>query len=160
MGTVKASVLFIALVCLLEPSFAYQPTYRRSPLTRQSLAANTNDDDPLPDFELPEEKAEKLRQQAEEIRRQAKELENSIQRKPRPTFVPKVATDDDGTGPPTLRNKRVLVAGANGRLGSMVCRYILRHHPEVKEVVALVCTVGEASSRGYGRLSYEVVRVM
>jgi hypothetical protein len=50
----------------------------------------------------------------------------------------------------------VLVVGANGRLGSMVTRYILRNHPEVKEVVAAVHYVGQATSRGWGRLSYEV----
>jgi len=38
----------------------------------------------------------------------------------------------------------------------MVTRYLLRNHPEVKEVLAAVHYVGEATSRGYGRLSYEV----
>jgi hypothetical protein len=38
----------------------------------------------------------------------------------------------------------------------MVTRYLLRNHPEVKEVLAAVHYVGEASTRGYGRLSYEV----
>lgn len=57
----------------------------------------------------------------------------------------------------SLKGKRVLVAGANGRLGSMVCRYLLRNYPGV-EVVAAVHYVGEDSptARGYGRLSYEV----
>lgn len=56
----------------------------------------------------------------------------------------------------SLANKRVLILGANGRLGSMVTRHLLRSHPEVKEVVAAVHYVGQATTRGYGRLSYEV----
>jgi hypothetical protein len=128
---------------------------------------------PLPEYELPEEKAERLRRQAEEMRKQIERLEDSLQESrqrqpPRERFVPSPSSsmrrnepmdddDDDGLGPPTLRNKRILVAGANGRLGSMICRYLLRNHPEIKEVVALVHYIGESSTRGYGRLSYEVV---
>ena len=56
----------------------------------------------------------------------------------------------------SLKNKTVLVVGSNGRLGSMTTRHLLRNHPEVKEVLAAVHYVGEASTRGYGRLSYEV----
>ncbi|KAI2509859.1 hypothetical protein MHU86_4570 [Fragilaria crotonensis] len=58
----------------------------------------------------------------------------------------------------SLRKKRILVLGANGRVGSMVCRYLLRNHPEIEELVAAVHYVGENSptARGYGRLSYEV----
>jgi hypothetical protein len=57
-----------------------------------------------------------------------------------------------------LDGKRILLVGANGRLGSMVCRKLLRTYPEIKELVAMVQVVGENSgtSRGYGRLSYEV----
>jgi len=57
----------------------------------------------------------------------------------------------------SLKGKTVLVAGANGRLGSMVCRYLLRNHPQTN-VVAAVHYIGENSptARGYGRLSYEV----
>jgi len=55
-----------------------------------------------------------------------------------------------------LDQKRILVVGANGRLGSMVCRKLLRTYPEIKEVIAMVHIVGENSMRGYGRLSYEV----
>jgi hypothetical protein len=154
-------------------------------LSSQRTGTNNNNNDdgdgetdedslPLPEYELPEEKAERLRRQAEEMRKQIERLENTLidsrQRlPPRERFVPPTpfrpkATDDDdddddeGLGAPTLRNKRIMVAGANGRLGSMICRYLLRNHPEIKEVVAMVHTVGEASTRGYGRLSYEVVR--
>ena len=58
-----------------------------------------------------------------------------------------------------LDGKRVLVVGSNGRLGSMVCRRLLRQYPELAEVIAMVHVVpGENSrtQRGYGRLSYEV----
>jgi nucleoside-diphosphate-sugar epimerase len=67
------------------------------------------------------------------------------------------ASNDDLGGALSLRNKRVLVAGANGRLGSMVCRHLLRNYPST-QVVAAVHVVGENSptARGYGRLSYEV----
>jgi len=60
----------------------------------------------------------------------------------------------------SLKDKRILIIGANGRLGSMITRHILRTHgPEVKEIVAAVHYVppdGSSSTRGYGRLSYEV----
>lgn len=48
----------------------------------------------------------------------------------------------------------VAVAGANGRVGSMVCRELLRSHPQVT-VRALI---RDASNpfEGYGKLSYEV----
>ena len=38
----------------------------------------------------------------------------------------------------------------------MITRHLLRSHPELKEVIAAVHYVGEATTRGYGRLSYEV----
>ena len=57
-----------------------------------------------------------------------------------------------------LDGKNILVVGSNGRLGSMVCRRLLRQYPEIANVVAMVHVVGENSetSRGYGRLAYEV----
>mmetsp|Transcript_46654 Transcript_46654/g.53001 ORF Transcript_46654/g.53001 Transcript_46654/m.53001 type:complete len:591 (-) Transcript_46654:49-1821(-) len=63
---------------------------------------------------------------------------------------------DDEPPASILDGKRILVVGANGRLGSMVCRKLLRTYPEIKEVIAMVHIVGENSMRGYGRLSYEV----
>lgn len=45
------------------------------------------------------------------------------------------------------------VVGANGRVGSMVCRELLRNHPEVT-VRALVRTATD--TMGYSRLSYEI----
>jgi hypothetical protein len=146
----------------------HQMPWEFQSLVLVSSRQHNNDDaqeQPLPDYELPEEKAERLRRQAEDVRKEIENLESALdRRKPYDRFVvpsrkQRVEDDDvdEGLGPPTLRNKRVLIAGANGRLGSMMCRYILRSHPEVKEVVALVHYVGEASTRGYGRLSYEVV---
>ena len=48
----------------------------------------------------------------------------------------------------------VAVAGANGRVGSAVCRTLLRDHPQVS-VRALVRSASDPY-KGYGRLSYEV----
>jgi len=56
--------------------------------------------------------------------------------------------------PPLLPRCTIAVAGANGRVGSAVCREILRSHPQVT-VRALVRDAGNPWE-GYGRLSYEV----
>jgi nucleoside-diphosphate-sugar epimerase len=133
-----------------------------------STMMKSTKDDNLPSFELPEEvEAEKLKKQSEMLRQQIREMEEALeksrkQQQQKQKRQIQKATDelDDGSndGAMTLRNKRVLVAGANGRLGSLVCRYLLRNHPEIGEVVAAVHVVSENSptSRGYGRLSYEV----
>lgn len=129
----------------------------------------------LPGFDLPEEDdsasekmkkqeeedAKKWKQMAEELREQVRDLEEKLP--PRTSInnnelyiKAKEREEELNTSP--LKNKRVLVVGANGRVGSMVCRYLLRTHPEIEELVAAVHTVSENSvtSRGYGRLSYEV----
>lgn len=54
---------------------------------------------------------------------------------------------------PPLRPCTVVVAGANGRVGSMVCRQLLRTQPKVT-VRALVRSADRAED--YARLSYEV----
>lgn len=120
------------------------------------------DEDDLPDFDLPEEqeekKARRMQEQAAQLRQQIREMEQAIAAS-RSTKAPSPPTStavEPALGHSTLRNRRILVAGANGRLGSMVCRYLLRNYPELQEVVAAVHTVGESSTRGYGRLSYEV----
>ena len=103
------------------------------------------------------EDAEQMRQKAEELREQIRNMEKSLgDERPRNYDIPK-ADLVETLSKPTLAKKRVLVVGANGRLGSMVCRHLLRNNPET-EVVACVHYVGEDSytSRGYGRLSYEV----
>uniref|UniRef100_A0A6T7JGE5 Uncharacterized protein n=1 Tax=Attheya septentrionalis TaxID=420275 RepID=A0A6T7JGE5_9STRA len=108
-----------------------------------------------------EDEAARLRARAEELREQVRQLEETFGSEPRrpnqPKYVPPPPVEELKDGEVSLRNKRVLVVGANGRVGSMVCRYLLRNHPKT-EVVAAVHYVGENSStqRGYGRLSYEV----
>lgn len=107
-----------------------------------------------------EAEAERLKQKAEELRKQIRDMEETLgDSRPRnydtasPTATSAVIDEE----PMSLKKKRVLVVGANGRLGSMVCRRLLRNNPET-EVIACVHYVGEDSptSRGYGRLSYEV----
>lgn len=123
---------------------------------RTSLYESSNDDNE-------NEEAAKLRKKAEQLREQIRNLEETLgperERKANNNaqYIPAPKPEDlvEIKGK-SLKNKTVLITGANGRLGSMVARYILRNHPEVKEVVAAVHYVGEASSRGYGRLSYEV----
>ena len=106
-----------------------------------------------------EDETQRYREQAEKLREQIRQMEQDLgpSRKrsyEQPPTLEELEPEDQEM---TLRGKRVLVAGANGRLGSMVCRYLLRNHPQT-EVVAAVHYVGENSptSRGYGRLSYEV----
>ena len=131
------------------------------------MSNNVNDDDELPSFDLPEEEADTLKQKSELLRQQIREMEEALEksRKVRQQRLEAKAAakqdeldDIEDSGTMTLRNKRVLVTGANGRLGSLVCRYLLRNHPEIGEVVAAVHVVSENSptARGYGRLSYEV----
>jgi len=103
--------------------------------------------------------SQRLKAKAEELRQQIQKLEEQLisQRK---TIIRREDDSKTKEQQPTqgrsLKNKRILVIGANGRLGSMVVRYLLRNYPEVGEVVAAVHYVGTASTRGYGRLSYEV----
>lgn len=103
--------------------------------------------------------AERLRRQAEKLREQIREMEANLGERPRnyETSPPPETAKAQAEEPMSLKKKRVLVVGANGRLGSMVCRNLLRNNPQT-EVVAGVHYVGEDSptSRGYGRLSYEV----
>lgn len=108
-----------------------------------------------------EEEAARLQQRANELREEIRKMEQSLgdsrrrnyETPPPPTQQPAI----EKTQGMSLQNKCILVVGANGRLGSMVCRYLLRTHPNT-QVVAAVHTVGENSptARGYGRLSYEV----
>jgi len=111
-----------------------------------------------------ENEADQMKRKAEELREQIRKMEEQLddRRKERGILLNENRPaggddDDDASGEMSLKGRRVLVAGANGRLGSMVCRYLLRNYPGV-EVVAAVHYVGENSptARGYGRLSYEV----
>ena len=110
-----------------------------------------------------DEEAEKLRQQAEKLREQIRKMEANLGDKRTRSYDAGPTPEEEEAEAAklvegmSLKNKRVLVVGANGRLGSMVCRYLLRNNPQT-EVVACVHYVGEDSptARGYGRLSYEV----
>lgn len=144
------------LSCDIARAFA-PPTYQSSSasifLGRRSsrpLFSSTGGDG--------DDEAAKLRAKAEELREEIKKMEENLG-EVRPRFIPEVPIEEeDEILGMSLRNKKVLVVGANGRLGSMVCRYLLRNVPDIGEVVAGVHTVSEnsVSSRGYGRLSYEV----
>ena len=112
------------------------------------------------------ENAESLQRKANELRDQIRKMEEQLGdvRRSRAgdnkgaAGVPTPPQEDASTtGKMTLDGKRILVTGSNGRLGSMVCRHLLRNYPKT-EVVAQVHYVGEDSptARGYGRLSYEV----
>lgn len=105
-----------------------------------------------------EEEASRLKSKADALREQIRQMEETLgDQRGRDYYTPiQEETELEQDLGMSLRNKKVLVVGANGRLGSMVTRYLLRNYPEVKEVVAAVHYVGEASTRGYGRLSYEV----
>jgi len=105
-----------------------------------------------------------LQEKARQLRDQIRDMESQIGEERRTRYnIQRDDGDEDSDEPnngsdggKSLKDKRVLVLGANGRLGSMVTRHLLRSHPEVKEVVAAVHYVGQATTRGYGRLSYEV----
>jgi hypothetical protein len=104
--------------------------------------------------------ATRLRKQAQDLREQIRKMEEGLgENRPRNYDAPQRTAPETlvDQGAMSLKRKRVLVVGANGRLGSMVCRYLLRNNPQT-EVIACVHYVGENSStsRGYGRLSYEV----
>ena len=118
----------------------------RSQSSQTTLASNADDEASL------------LKRKAQDLREQAAKLESLLGPSRKSRLPPEPSNNQEDILPTgkTLRNKRVLITGANGRLGSMVTRHLLRSHPELKEVVAAVHYVGEATTRGYGRLSYEV----
>lgn len=120
--------------------------------TTESENVNDNDDE----SQRYHDQAERLREQ---IRQMEADLGPSRKRSYEYDEQPPTAADEQGEEDieMTLRGKRILVAGANGQLGSMVCRYLLRNYPQT-QVIAAVHYVGESSptSRGYARLSYEV----
>lgn len=124
---------------------------RSSTMTTRMAASNSDED----------EEAARLRRKAEELREQVRDLEKKLDRPERPmediiSTIPEPQPEPDRGM--NLDGKTVLVIGANGRTGSMVCRHLLRNFPKIGEVVAAVHTVSENSrtNRGYGRLSYEV----
>lgn len=140
------------------------PHHVSSCCSSRPLAVTIIDRSFLPLSAAPNEEAERLQQKAAELREQIRQKESEISEERKARGIEKArgiddnnnAEEDDEPIGKSLKNKRILIVGANGRLGSMVTRHLLRTHPEVKEVVAAVHYVGQATSRGYGRLSYEV----
>ena len=146
--TINESIAFSPVLRFLT---SFVTLYHKTVLNvNQSDSSSNNSDD-----------AESLRLKAEQLREQIRSLEEKLPRSSKLNNNDEYILIKDNKNEPkpegkSLKDKRVLIVGANGRLGSMVTRYILRNHPEVKEVVAAVHYVGEATTRGYGRLSYEV----
>lgn len=126
----------------------------------QTLRLSSANEEEESDNNTPD--ADKFLEKAQQLREQIRQMESQIGDDRRARYVEKMENnnnDDDATTPKkkSLKDKRVLILGANGRLGSMITRYLLRTYgKEVKEVVAAVHYVGQATTRGYGRLSYEV----
>ena len=122
------------------------------PLSMSVEASSESSDD--------DEEAARLRARAEELRDNIRKMEGDLGDKRGREYIAPVPAASTTLAEPagmSLRNKRVLVVGANGRLGSMVVRHLLRTNPTT-EIVAAVHVVGENSStaRGYGRLAYEI----
>jgi hypothetical protein len=167
-----------ALASTLSADAFTQPTQiSRSRSARsfsyKSLSATSDENEPLPEFDDNEQaqndkaEADKFLEKAQQLREQIRQMESQIGDDRRARYVEKMENDqdnnnnddDDDTTPKkkSLKGKRVLILGANGRLGSMITRYLLRTYgSEIKEAVAAVHYVGQATTRGYGRLSYEV----
>ena len=159
MKILAAHTRFLALIPLIaSSSSAFTSSSRSNPVgqwsfgTRSSskLFADANDN----------EEAGRLKKQAEKLRAQIRDMEASLGNERKRSYdeaPPTVVEVEPEEQEMSLKGKTVLVAGSNGRLGSMVCRYLLRNNPQT-QVVAAVHYVGENSptARGYGRLAYEV----
>ena len=158
MKILAAHTRFLALIPLIASSSAFTSSSRSNPVgqwsfgTRSSskLFADANDN----------EEAGRLKKQAEKLRAQIRDMEASLGNERKRSYdeaPPTVVEVEPEEQEMSLKGKTVLVAGSNGRLGSMVCRYLLRNNPQT-QVVAAVHYVGENSptARGYGRLAYEV----
>jgi len=137
----------------------------RSKQSHSLLSASSDDDADQESNNNEEEEARRLQEKAQQLRDQVRQMESQLgDDRGRTRYNSQqennnnnVDDDDDAANNvKSLKNKRILILGANGRLGSMITRHLLRSHPELKEVVAAVHYVGQATTRGYGRLSYEV----
>jgi hypothetical protein len=161
---------WIALACLAACSALVADALLQAPPrglhsarfcpTALRAEGDTNESDEANDRkEEQEAAAERWKQQAEELREQIQKMEADLPEKPlREPIEPIVPPKPEKEPVSFLDGKNILLVGANGRLGSMVCRRLLRQYPEIANVVAMVHVVGENSetSRGYGRLAYEV----
>lgn len=105
------------------------------------------DSDPIE----PDDESIRLKRQAEELRKQIRELEIQLgdrrvldedgsqnsQWEVSQTSGIKTEVKKSVVNKMSLRGKRVLVVGANGRVGSMVCRYLLRNFAQTQVVAAV-----------------------
>lgn len=167
-----AAVLVLSASLLID-AFTQPTTMTQQVFSCKSMAyplqtlrlSSANEEEEENDNNNPD--ADKFLEKAQQLRDQIRQMESQIGDDRRARYVEKMENDnnnnndddDDATTPKkkSLKDKRVLILGANGRLGSMITRYLLRTYgKEVKEVVAAVHYVGQATTRGYGRLSYEV----
>ena len=148
--------ILLAVLVLLGASAAFPVVVPKVSSLRSSRAQQSSSRLASPD-ENDETEADRLQKQAEKLRQQIREMEVSLEETRKRPPSSEVTVEEEESSEKTLRGKQILVAGANGRLGSMVCRYLLRNNPQTK-VVAAVHYVGENSpvARGYGRLAYEV----
>jgi hypothetical protein len=108
----------------------------------------------LPSFDIRDEdeneeaEATRLLAKAADLRREVRDMELELPEERKQLRRSEAVSPKD-------KRSRILVVGANGALGSCVCRALLRNG---KLVVAGVHAVGENSftSRGYGNLAYQV----
>jgi len=80
-----------------------------------------------------------LKRKADKLRAEIRALEETLNSSRR--AAPAAEGESTQEEAMSLKGKKVLVVGANGRLGSMVCRYLLRNNPTT-QVVAAVHYVG------------------
>lgn len=159
----KVSLLLVATAALLLPAArCFAPARSQAGAPAAMIISSSRRMGGGGDGIGDNEEARRLQEKAQQLRDQIREMESKIGDERRARYISQQRdyggkdeepVEEEGK---SLKNKRVLILGANGRLGSMVTRHLLRSHPEVKEVVAAVHYVGQATTRGWGRLSYEV----
>jgi len=153
---------------LCSPLFATDDDDNNDNNNNNDNNEETKDDDQLDAAKSEQEAAaDRWKQQAKELREQIEKMEAEMPEKPvdpeRAAALKAAQEAAAAAAAPKepvslLDGKNILLVGSNGRLGSMVCRRLLREFPEIANVVAMVHVVGENSetSRGFGRLAYEV----
>mmetsp|Transcript_6734 Transcript_6734/g.8358 ORF Transcript_6734/g.8358 Transcript_6734/m.8358 type:complete len:427 (-) Transcript_6734:91-1371(-) len=161
-SSIAASVLtvFYARNALSVTAFTpLIPSHQKKSWVKQNVFPNIYQTNHATKLFMSDSDADELRSKAEKLREEIKKMEERLDRSGRTSNVPATTNEEsaDESAGMSLRNKTVMVVGANGRVGSMACRYLLRNFPQTN-VVAAVHFVSENSmtARGYGRLSYEV----